>query len=274
MASQPVIALNDGSSIPQLGFGVWQVPPGDAETVVRQAVAAGYRSIDTAAAYNNEDGVGAALAGGAGQDVYLTTKLWNDRQGFDATLRAFDESMARLKRDRLDLYLIHWPAPRKDLYVETWRAMIRLRDEGRIASIGVSNFTVANLKRIIDETGVVPAVNQIELHPRFQQRTLRDYHASQSIATESWSPLGRGRMFDDPVIAAIADKHGRSPAQVVIRWHLDSGLIVIPKSVTPARIAENIDVFGFTLDKDDLDRIAKLDDPAGRAGPDPDTASF
>jgi 2,5-diketo-D-gluconate reductase A len=274
MATQPVIALNDGSSIPQLGFGVWQVPPGDVEGVVRQAVAAGYKSIDTAAAYNNEDGVGAALAGGAGQDVYLTTKLWNDRQGFDNTLRAFDESMARLKRDKLDLYLIHWPAPRKDLYVESWRAMIRLRDEGRVASIGVSNFTIANLKRVIDETGVVPAVNQVELHPRFQQRQLRDYHATQEIATESWSPLGRGRLFDDPVIAAIARKHGKSAAQVVIRWHLDSGLIVIPKSVTPARIRENIEVFDFKLDDDDLAKIAKLDDANGRVGPDPDTATF
>jgi 2,5-diketo-D-gluconate reductase A len=273
MPSQPDLTLNDGRTIPQLGFGVWQVPPGDVEQVVSGAIAAGYRSIDTAAAYNNEDGVGAALARTA-EPVFLTTKLWNERHGYDEALKAFDESLRRLRRDNVDLYLIHWPAPRKNLYVETWKALVRLREEGRATSIGVSNFTRAHLERLIGETGVVPAVNQVELHPRFQQKALRDFHALHDIATESWSPLGRGRLFDDPVIGSIAAKHGRTPAQIVLRWHLDNGLIVIPKSVTPARIKENISVFDFVLDEEDLNRLDALDDPAGRVGPDPDTAAF
>jgi diketogulonate reductase-like aldo/keto reductase len=275
MAGQPTITLNDGRTIPQLGFGVYQIPPGDVAKVVSEAISTGYRSVDTAAAYHNEEGVGEALQASAWRDeVFVATKLWNERHGYDEALRAFDESLRKLKRDSVDLYLIHWPIARKNKYVDTWKALVRLREEGRAKSIGVSNFTIANLDRIINETGVVPAVNQIELHPRFQQFALRDYHARNSIATESWSPLARGRVFGDPIIARIARKHGKTPAQIVVRWHIDSGLIAIPKSVAPARMRENFDIFDYTLDQTDLREIEQLDDPAGRAGPDPDMADF
>ncbi len=275
MPAQPHIALNDGRSMPQLGLGFWQTPKDGAAAIVQTAVNAGYLSIDTAAVYGNERGVGEGLAAaGAARTVFLTTKLWNDNQGFDSTFVAFDKSLGRLGLDAVDLYLIHWPAPKKDLYLDTWRAFIRLREEGRARSIGVSNFAVEHLERIIGETGVTPAVNQIELHPRFQQKTLRAFHARHGIATESWSPLGQGQLLDDPVIGAIAAKHAKSPAQIIIRWHLDNGLIVIPKSVTPHRIAENIDVFDFALDAEDLAAIAALDSPSGRVGPDPVTADF
>lgn len=267
MTQQPTLALNDGRKAPQLGLGVWQVPDDEAATIVATAVEAGYRSVDTAAIYDNEAGVGAGLA--ASPDVFLTTKLWNDSQGFDRALRAFDKSLQRLGRDSVDLYLIHWPAPSQDLYLDSWKALIRLREEGRAKSIGVSNFNVEHLERIIGETGVVPAVNQVELHPRFQQRTLRAYHQAQGIVTESWSPLGQGKLLENPTIAALAAKHGKTSAQVIIRWHLDSGLMVIPKSANPARIAQNIDVFDFRLDAEDLAAIAALDDPSGRIGPDP-----
>jgi 2,5-diketo-D-gluconate reductase A len=271
MIQQPAIVLNDGASMPQFGLGVWQTPDGEAPEVIRAAVAAGYRLVDTASIYGNEAGVGRGLQGADG--VYLTTKVWNDRQGFDATLEAFDDSEARLGR-RINLYLIHWPRPDLDRYVDSWRALIRLKQEGRVDSIGVSNFNADHLERVIGETGVVPAVNQIELHPRFQQKALREAHARQGIVTESWSPLGRGQLLDDPVIVRIASKHGRTPAQVVIRWHLDSGLVVIPKSANPGRIRENIAVFDFRLDPDDLAAIAGLDRKDGRTGPDPLTARF
>ena len=267
MTTQPTLALNDGRVAPQLGLGVWQVPDAEAATIVASAVEAGYRSVDTAAIYGNEAGVGAGLA--AAPDVFLTTKLWNDSQGFDRALRAFDKSLQRLGRDSVDLYLIHWPAPSQDLYLDSWKALIRLREEGRAKSIGVSNFNVEHLERIIGETGVVPAVNQVELHPRFQQRTLRAYHQAQGIVTESWSPLGQGKLLENPTLAALAAKHGKTSAQVIIRWHLDSGLMVIPKSANPARIAQNIDVFDFRLDPEDLAAIGALDDPNGRIGPDP-----
>lgn len=271
VTEQPMIVLNDGNRMPQLGFGVWKVPADDTARAVGAAIAAGYRSVDTAAIYGNEAGVGAAIAdsGLPRADLFITTKLWNTNHGHDATLRAFDDSMARLGLDRLDLYLIHWPVPGQDRFVETWRALIRLRDEGWVRSIGVSNFLVPHLQRLIDETGVAPAVNQIELHPRFQQAALRAFHARHGIATESWSPLGRGTAFADPVVAAIAARHGRTAAQVIIRWHLDLGLIVIPKSVTPARIRENIAVFDFTLDDADRAALARLDRADGRTGPDP-----
>jgi 2,5-diketo-D-gluconate reductase A len=276
VTQQPLLKLNDGHTIPQLGLGVWQAPNDKVGDAVRTAIAAGYRLVDTAAIYENETGVGEGLRNAevARGDIFLTTKLWNAAQGYDSTLRAFDESLARLRVDYVDLYLIHWPAPRRDLYVDTWRAFARLRQEGRARSIGVSNFCPDHLDRLVGETGVVPAVNQIELHPRFQQSALRAADAAHGIVTQSWSPLGRGRLLEDPAIAAIAAKHGRTPAQVVIRWHLDNGLAVIPKSVTPARIRENIDVFAFKLDTDDLATIARLDDPAGRIGPDPLTAAF
>ena len=272
MANQPTVVLNDGVSIPQFGLGVFQTPPETTAAVVRQAVADGYRLVDTAAMYRNEEGVGEALRDHP--TVFVTTKLGNADHGYDNALKAFDASARRLKRAPVDLYLIHWPRPRAGLYVETWKALVRLREDGRIRSIGVSNFNRDHLERIVGETGVAPSVNQIELHPRFQQTALRAVHDALGIKTESWSPLGRGTFLADPTIAAIATKHGRTPAQVVIRWHLDLGLIVIPKSVRPERLKENIGVFDFRLDADDLGRMRTLDRVDGRMGPDPATASF
>lgn len=276
MTGQLYVTFNDGRKIPQVGLGVWRTGQEEAPAVVRKALETGYRHIDTAAVYGNEEGVGEGLrsAGIAREDIFVTTKLWNDDQGYDSALRAFDASLERLGLDYVDLYLIHWPAPRKDAYVDSWKALIALRDAGRARSIGVSNFNVEHLERIIGETGVTPALNQIELHPRFQRTELRAFHASRGIATESWSPLGQGTLLADPVIGAIAAKHGRTPAQVVIRWHIDNGLIVIPKSVTPSRIEENFAVFDFALDADDLSAIAALDAEDGRIGPDPLTAEF
>jgi len=269
---QPAVVLNDGQSMPQLGLGVFQTPPEITAEIVRQAVDVGYRAVDTAAAYRNEEGVGEALRGH--DDVFVTTKLWNADHGFDEALRAFEESARKLRRRTLDLYLIHWPRPRFNGYVESWKALVRLKSEGRARSIGVSNFNIDHLERIIGETGVTPAVNQIELHPRFQQKALRAFHGDHGIRTESWSPLGRGPLLSDPVIAGIAAKHGKTPAQVVIRWHLDSGLIVIPKTVRLERLKENIGALGFRLDGDDMRRIEALDSPGGRIGPDPATAAF
>jgi 2,5-diketo-D-gluconate reductase A len=271
MAEQPSVTLNDGAVMPQFGLGVWQTPDDEAPEVIGAALAAGYRLVDTAAIYGNEAGVGRGLKGAEG--VYLTTKVWNDRQGLDTTLKAFDESEKRLGR-RIDLYLIHWPRPDLDRYVDTWRALIRLKEEGRVGSIGVSNFTPEHLERIIGETGVVPAVNQIEVHPRFQQKRLVEAHEKHGIVTEAWSPLGRGSLLDDPLIGHIARKHGKTSAQAIIRWHLDQGYVVIPKSAHPARIRENIEVFDFRLDEEDQKALAALDSPDGRTGPDPMTARF
>ena len=244
----------------------------DAAAVVGTALADGYRLLDTAAAYGNEEGVGAALAAsGLPRDaVFVTTKLWNGDQGYDSAMRACEASLRRLGLDAVDLYLIHWPCPAKGLYVETWKALVRLREEGRVRSIGVSNFTPETLERIADATGVVPSVNQIELHPRFQQRAMRALHQRLGIVTQSWSPLGRGHLDASPVLAEIAAAHGRSWAQVVIRWHLQSGLGVIPKSVTPARIAANRDVFDFALSDAEMAAIGGLQDPGGRGGSHPD----
>jgi 2,5-diketo-D-gluconate reductase A len=272
IAPDDTIILSDGAAMPQFGLGVWQTPADETETVVRDALEAGYRAVDTAAIYGNEEGVGRALDGRT--DVFVTTKLWNNDQGFDATLRAFDVSLGRLGLDTVDLYLIHWPAPSKDLYVDTWRALIQLKEDGRARSIGVSNFRPEHIERLVAETGVIPAVNQIELHPRFQQREARAFHALHNIATESWSPLGKAQFMDEPVLTEIAERHGKTPAQVIIRWHLDCGLIVIPKSVRPERLRENIDVFDFSLSDDDLTAIATLDSADGRLGPDPLTATF
>lgn len=272
MTAQPMITLNDGVTIPQFGLGVWQTPADAAAEVVKTAVDAGYLSVDTASIYGNETGVGIGLA--AAPDVFLTTKLWNEDQGYDSALRAFDASLERLGRSSLDLYLIHWPSPHRKAYLESWKALVKLKADGRVKSIGVSNFDPEHLDRIIGETGVAPSVNQVELHPRFQQRALREAHAKHGIATESWSPLGQGKLLEDPVIGAIATKHGRTAAQVIIRWHLDSGLVVIPKSVTPSRIRDNIAVFDFQLDAEDMANIGGLDDASGRIGPVPATATF
>ena len=276
MTSQPKFALRDGNSIPQLGLGVFQTPPDITASVVKIALATGYRHIDTAAIYVNEAGVGEGVRASelAREEIFITTKLWNVDHGFDAALKAFDHSVKRLGLDTLDLYLIHWPSPRRDLYVDTWRALARLQQDGRVRSIGVSNFNADQLQRIVGETGVTPVLNQVELHPYFQQRPLLQAHAALGIATEAWSPLGQGKVLADPVIGARAARHGRTPAQIIIRWHLDSGHILIPKSVTPRRIAENFEVFGFGLEPAERAAIAGLDSPDGRIGPDPSMANF
>ncbi|RDG35963.1 aldo/keto reductase [Streptomyces corynorhini] len=272
MDTVPRITLNNGVTIPQLGFGVFQVDDARTTDAVATALETGYRSIDTAAVYGNETGVGRALAssGIPRDELFVTTKLWNDDQGYDATLTAFDAALARLGLDRVDLYLIHWPTPARDRYLDTWRAMEKLLADGRTRAIGVSNFTPAHLQRLLDETGVVPALNQIELHPALQQRESRDFHARHGIATEAWSPLAQGALLKDEVITTIAARHGRSPAQTVLRWHIQLGNIVIPKSVTPARIRENIEVFDFELSSGDMEALAGLD-RGERTGPDPDT---
>jgi len=272
----PTLALNDGRSIPQLGLGVWRTPADETAQAVKAALGAGYRHVDTAAIYGNEAGVGEGLraSGVPRGDVFITTKLWNAEQGLDTTLRAFDASMKLLGLEQLDLYLIHWPCPALGLYVDTWRAFVRLQAEGRVRSIGVSNFEPEHLDRLVQETGVKPVLNQIELHPRFQQHALRNYHAAHGIATQAWSPLGQGQLLADPSIVAIAKKHGKTPAQVSVRWHIEMGHVVIPKSVNAGRIAENADVFGFSLDADDMAAVAKLDDSEGRIGPHPSTAEF
>jgi diketogulonate reductase-like aldo/keto reductase len=269
----PPIILNNGVEMPQLGFGVWQVPDDEAETAVATALEAGYRSIDTAAIYGNEEGTGKAIAasGLPREELFVTTKLWNDDQGYDATLRAFETSLAKLGLEYVDLYLIHWPLPSQDRYVDTYKAFEKLHADGLIRAIGVSNFLPEHLDRLIAETSVVPAVNQIELHPHLQQRAVREYHAGQGIATEAWSPLGQGKgLLEVPAIVAIARKHDRTPAQVVLRWHIQLGNVVIPKSVTPSRIKENIDVFDFSLDDEDLAAISALNEDR-RLGPDPAT---
>ncbi|MEV6979538.1 aldo/keto reductase [Kitasatospora sp. NPDC093806] len=267
----PTVKLNNGVEIPQLGFGVFQVPDDETTAAVTSALEAGYRSIDTAAIYGNETGVGRALAasGLPREELFVTTKLWNADQGYDATLRAFDASLAKLGLERIDLYLIHWPTPAHDLYPDSWRAVERLAAEGRIRAAGVSNFQPAHLRRLLDSGSLVPAVNQVELHPGLQQAELRAFHAEHGIATEAWSPLAQGAVLDDPVITAIAARTGKSAAQVVLRWHLQLGNIVIPKSVTPARIRQNLDVFDFRLTEEDMAAIGATDRGL-RTGPHPD----
>jgi 2,5-diketo-D-gluconate reductase A len=270
--SVPHLDLNDGNHIPQLGFGVFQVPADETAEAVGHALQTGYRLIDTAAAYGNEEGVRDAVqtAGLDRGDVFITTKLFNDDHGRDRARHAFGESLQKLGGDYVDLYLIHWPVPSKDLYLETWETLGSLREEGIVRSIGVSNFQIEHLERIIDATGVVPTVNQIELHPRLQQPELRRFHSEHGILTEAWSPLGKGELLDDPVIEEIASAHDRSPAQVVLRWHIELGNVVIPKSVTPSRIEENFHVFDFELGEDEMARLAELD-RGERTGPDPNT---
>ena len=272
MTQVPNITLNNGALIPQLGFGVYQVPPEEAAQAVTSALDAGYRSIDTAALYGNEEGVGKAIAESSvrREDLFVTTKLWNDRQGYDEAQRAFDESLSKLGLDYVDLYLIHWPAPAQDAYVDTWKAFEKLQSDGRAKSIGVSNFQIPHLRRLFEETDTVPSVNQIELHPNLQQGDLRSFHNEHGITTEAWSPLGQGKgLLEDTTLASMAEKYGKSPAQIVLRWHLQLGNVVIPKSATPSRVRENIDVFNFELADDDLAVIASLETGV-RVGPDPD----
>ncbi|MEB8335939.1 aldo/keto reductase [Streptomyces endophyticus] len=271
MSTIPEVTLNNGVTVPQLGFGVFQIPDDEAHAAVTSALEAGYRSIDTAALYENEKGTGRAIAdsGLAREDVFVTTKLWNTEQGRDTALRAFDASLDRLGMDYVDLYLIHWPVPSRDKYVETWQVFEEILASGRARAIGVSNFLPEHLDRLAAETSVVPALNQIELHPRLQQSELRAYDAKHGIATEAWSPLGRGNgVLDDEIVIALARKYDRSPAQIVLRWHLQLGNVVIPKSVTPSRIRENIAVFDFELAADDMAALAGLE-TGERVGPDP-----
>jgi diketogulonate reductase-like aldo/keto reductase len=267
----PSISLSGGAKIPQLGFGVFQVPPGQTTEVVATALATGYRHIDTAAAYRNEAEVGQAIhaSGLDRSEVFLTTKCFNDDHGYEEARRAFHASLERLELDYVDLYLIHWPVPAHDRYVETWKAFIEQRSEGLIRSIGVSNFQPEHLRRLIEETGVTPDINQVELHPYFQQVGLRREHDELGIVTEAWSPLAQGEVLEDTVIRGIAEEHGKTPAQLVLRWHLQIGNVVIPKSVTPERIEQNFDIFDFELSEEQLEAINALD--AGRrTGPDPD----
>lgn len=268
--SVPTLECNDGNHIPQLGFGVFEVPPEDTTDAVLHALQAGYRMIDTAAMYGNEAEVAAAIArsGLERSEVFITTKVWNDDQGRDRTRPAFERSLERLASEWLDLYLIHWPAPAQGRYVETWQAMCEFREEGRARSIGVSNFLPEHIERIIDATGVAPAVNQVELHPRLQQRELRAFHKEHRILTESWSPLGRGTLLDDPVIKDVAAQTGRTPAQVLLRWNVQLGCVVIPRSVRAERIEENAQIFDFELDQEQMEAIARLDREQ-RIGPDP-----
>jgi 2,5-diketo-D-gluconate reductase A len=272
MPEVPTLALHDGIEIPQLGFGVFQVDPGETQEVVEEALRVGYRHIDTAAAYRNEKGVGAAIraSGLPREDIFVTTKLWNSQQGRDSALEAIEKSLGRLGLEYVDLYLIHWPVPSRDLYVETWQAFEQLKGAGQARTIGVSNFRVEDLERLDAETEARPTVNQVELHPLFQQQELRRFHAEHGIATEAWSPLAQGAVLGEEPITSIAGKHGKTPAQVVLRWHLQLGNVVIPKSITPKRIKENFDLFDFELDEEDMAAIETLD-RGDRIGPDPAT---
>ncbi len=271
MTHVPSIVLNNGHLMPMLGYGVWRISDDEAAAAVGHAFTAGYRSIDTAAIYRNERGVGQAIArsGLPRNELFITTKIWNDMQGYDNTLKGFDQSMEKLGLDHVDLYLIHWPVPSKGLFVETWKALEKLHADGRAKSIGVSNFRPVDLTRLIEQNGIVPAVNQVELHPFFQQTELRAFHAAHGIATEAWSPLAQGAV-DEPEIVAIARKLNRSPAQVILRWHLQLGNVAIPKSATPSRIRENFAILDFELDEQDMARMAALDS-GNRIGPNPDS---
>jgi 2,5-diketo-D-gluconate reductase A len=268
----PAVTLHDGVEMPQLGFGVFQIPPEETQEKVEEALAVGYRHVDTAAAYGNEAEVGAAVAatGVRREDVFITTKLWNSEQGYDSTLRAFEASLERLGTGNVDLYLIHWPRPERDLFLDTWRAFERIKEEGGARSIGVSNFRIEDLERLEAEAEQRPTVNQVELHPRFQQAELRAWHADHGIATEAWAPLAQGDLLEDGTIETVAAHHDRTPAQAILRWHLQVGNVVIPKSANPGRIRQNFEVFDFSLSEDDMAAIERLD-TGNRIGPDPGT---
>ena len=273
----PHILLNSGESIPQLGFGVFKVDPGETERIVSDALDVGYRHIDTAKAYDNEEGVGAAIAGAgiAREELYVTTKLWNSDQQRQSALDAFDLSLEKLGLDYVDLYLIHWPSPHRGHYLEAWESLQEIAESGRAKSVGVSNFKPHHLQKVLDLGGLVPAVNQIEFHPDFQQRESAAFNAEHGIVTESWSPLGQGALVDDAGVTAIADRHGKTLAQVILRWHIQIGHVVIPKSNRRERMAENLDIFDFELSPDEQAAITALDKgDAGRKGSDPDTATF
>jgi 2,5-diketo-D-gluconate reductase A len=274
VADVPNVRLSDGVEIPQLGYGVFQIPPDETQRAVETALEAGYRHIDTAAAYRNERGVAAGIAasGVPRGEIFITTKLWNSEQGLDSTLAAFDKSIERLDTDHVDLYLIHWPTPARDLYLDTWRAFERIHAEGGARSIGVSNFRIADLDRLQREAETMPTVNQVELHPLLQQAELRAWHAEHGIVTEAWSPLAQGEVLEDETLMTIAAHHEKSVAQVILRWHLQLGNVVIPKSVTPERIRANLELFDFELSEDDLAAIARLES-GHRTGPDPETFS-
>lgn len=272
MTEISLLSLLDGKSIPQLGFGLWQVPEDITGGVVEQALKLGYRLVDGAAIYGNEVGQGEGLraSGLPRDDVFVTTKVWNENQGFDSTLKAIDASLDRLGLDAVDLCLIHWPCPDKGLYVDTWKAFIHAKKEGKLRSIGVSNFAPDHLERVIGETGVTPVLNQIEVHPRLQQSKLRAFHAEHKIITQSWTPLGQSKSFDNPVIVSISERLGKTPAQIVLRWHVQLGCSVIPRSTNAERMAQNMALFDFELSADDMAAIAGLD-ADDRLGPDPAT---
>ncbi|MFJ5860127.1 aldo/keto reductase [Pseudarthrobacter sp. NPDC092439] len=289
MRKSPRLSLNNGVLIDQLGFGLYKVPPADAADVVATALSAGYRHFDTAAMYGNETGVARGISsqldgrpdnGGSGEfspalsreDIFVTTKVWNDDHGYDATLKAFDTSMVNLGLDYVDMYLIHWPCARRGLFPDTYRALETLYREGRVRAIGVSNFQPGHLDRLLQTAEVVPAVNQVELHPWLQQEELRAIHAGLGIRTEAWSPLGRGQVLADPVVAACAAEHHRSPAQVILRWHMQLGNIAIPKASSEARIRENLDIFGFELSDRDMAALAGLE-RGQRTGSHPDNVN-
>ena len=276
MTNQTIIELNDKMKMPTRGFGVWKVSNQEAPQILDLALAAGYRSIDTAAVYGNEEGVGLALKATTipREEIFLTTKVWNTSHGYDTTLRAMDESLKNLQTSYVDLYLIHWPKPQLDKYIGTWKALVRLRNAGLAKSIGVSNFNIDHLERLINETGIVPAVNQIELHPHFQQKELREFHDKHGIVTIAWSPLARGKFFENSLINNLSIKYKKSPAQIVLRWHLDNQIVAIPKSVTPSRILDNFNILDFQLTIEELEQMSTLDDINGRTGPNPMTAEF
>lgn len=267
---QTSIQFSDGNRIPQVGLGVWRVSQEDAKNSVSHALKSGYRHIDTASIYKNEEGVGEGIkeSGVPREQIFVTTKVWNDDQGFEEAKASLDASLQRLQLDYIDMLLIHWPTPANDRYVDTWRALIEAQKEGKVRSIGVSNFYPEHIQRLIDETGVAPVINQVELHPYLQQAELRAAHQANNVITQAWSPLGQGEVLNDEVIGAIAARHNKTPAQVIIRWHIQLGNVVIPKSITPARIESNVDVFDFELSEQDMAEIASLD-KGHRLGPDP-----